>query len=214
MKRQPLACVLRLALASASTVSVAQQPLERWYLGLSLGQSSIRIDNDVVAVPGATASTVTKDDTRTGYKLYGGLRVHRNLAFEAAVDFGKFDARRTVSAPPSVAGTSNFNWQVGGWAFDAVGILPFQRFSVFGKLGVLYSTAKTLRTATGAVPLAPDLASARKSEFNPHWGVGASYDFTRSLGLRAEYEAAHRVGNENTGEGNVDLASIGLVVKF
>ena len=108
----------------------------------------------------------------------------------------------------------NFNWQVNGWTFDAVGILPFQRFSVFGKLGVLYSTAKTLRTATGAVPLAPDLANARKSEFNPHWGVGASYDFTRSLGLRAEYEAAHRVGNEKTGEGNVDLASIGLVVKF
>jgi OOP family OmpA-OmpF porin len=108
----------------------------------------------------------------------------------------------------------NFNWQVNGWTMDAVGLLPFQNFSLFGKLGLLYSTAKTLRTATGGVPLAPGFASPKKSEFNPHWGLGASYDFTRSLALRAEYEVAHKVGNEKTGEGNVDLASVGLVVKF
>ena len=215
MKRQSLAVVLGLALASASTVSFAQQPLERWYLGLSVGRSGVKIDNNVVDVPGATASSVTKDATRTGYKLYGGYRVNRNFAFEAgAVDFGKFDARRTVTAPPSLAGTANFNWQVNGWTIDAVGILPFQSFSLFGRLGLLYSTAKTLRTATGNVSVAPGFASPKKSEFNPHWGLGASYDFTRSLGLRAEYEVAHRVGNEKTGEGNVELASIGLVVKF
>jgi OOP family OmpA-OmpF porin len=215
VKRQSLAVVLGLALAPASTVSFAQQSLERWYLGLSAGQSSVRIDNEVVDVPGATASSVTKDDTRTGYKLYGGLRVHRNFAFEAgAVDFGKFDARRTVTAPPALAGTANFTWKVSGWAMDAVGILPFQRFSLFGRLGVLYSTAKTLRTATGGVSVAPGFASPKKSEFNPHWGLGASYEFSRALALRAEYEVAHRVGNEKTGEGNVDLASIGLVVKF
>jgi hypothetical protein len=62
----------------------------------------------------------------------------------------------------------NFNWQVNGWTMDAVRLLPFQNFSLFGKLGLLYSTAKTLRTATGGVPLAPGFASPKKSEFNPH----------------------------------------------
>jgi hypothetical protein len=67
VKRPFFAVLLGLTLASASSVSFAQQ-MEKWYLGLSAGQSGVSIGNEVVDVPGATASSVTKDQTRTGYK--------------------------------------------------------------------------------------------------------------------------------------------------
>jgi OOP family OmpA-OmpF porin len=203
-----------LTLASASTVAFGQQPVERWYAGGSIGQSKVKFDDSVVAVPGAATSIVAKDETDTAYKLYTGYRFNPNIAVEGGwIDFGKFRIRRDVNLP--FLGSAQLEMKVSGWNIDAVGMFPVgNRFSLFGRLGGLYSTAKTSRTGTGAVTVAPGVASAKKSEFDLHWGLGASYDFSRTVAVRAEYEQAQKVGDSSTGEGDVSLLSVGVVVKF
>jgi OOP family OmpA-OmpF porin len=188
--------------------------MERWYVGGSIGQSKVKFDDNIAAVGGATASSVTKEETDTGYKLYAGHRFSRNVAVEGGwVDFGKFSARRTVTAPG--AATLNYDAKISGWNIDAVGIWPLaNQFAIFGRLGGLYSTLKTTRTGTN-VAIAPESVSPKKSELNLHWGLGASYDFSRTIAVRAEYEQAQKVGDQaTTGEGDVRLMSLGVVVKF
>jgi hypothetical protein len=112
VKRRSLIAAIGVALASASSPSLAQQPMERWYACASIGQSALKIDDSAVGVAGAAASE-------------------------------------------------------------------------------------------------------KKSEVNVHFGVGAGYDFSRALSVRAEFEQAQNLGDRNTtGEGSPSLLSVALVVKF
>ncbi|MEI6724201.1 MAG: hypothetical protein WCO67_25845 [Betaproteobacteria bacterium] len=45
-------------------------------------------------------------------------------------------------------------------------------------------------------------------------GVGAQYDFTKTIAGRIEAQRFSKVGNSNTGSGDVDFYSAGIVVKF
>jgi len=46
-------------------------------------------------------------------------------------------------------------------------------------------------------------------------GVGAKYDLTNNMALRVEYERINNVGDKNkVGESDVDMWSLGLVVRF
>lgn len=84
MRARTLLPVLPLALALASTTALAQD--ERgFHAGLSVGQSKVNFDDDALAVAGATASSVSKDETDPHFAMEGGW-----------VDLGKFKATRNV----------------------------------------------------------------------------------------------------------------------
>jgi OmpA-OmpF porin, OOP family len=207
-------CVSLVALAALVTAGTAAAQSERgWYGGLSFGQSSVKFDDDFLAIGGATASSLSKDDTDTAFKLLAGYRLQRNFALEGGfTDFGKFSAERRVTAPAT--GTASATVKSSGLHLDAVGILPVGNFDLFAKLGLIYTTTKADLSSTGAVVLTAD-RSAKKSEINPKIGLGAEYHFSRALGVRAEYEQAFAVGDENsTGEGDIQMLSVGLTLRF
>jgi opacity protein-like surface antigen len=63
--------------------------------------------------------------------------------------------------------------------------------------------------------LAPGVSRSQEaSEVEFKFGIGASYSFTRNLALRAEFERFLDVGDSDTGEGDVDLISIGVTFRF
>ena len=212
MKAPRLAAVLAAALVSASSATPAQEA-GRAYVGGAIGQSDVRFDDSVINVPGAATNSVLASQVETGYKLFAGYRFHRNAALEAGyANFGQFHARNTTTGP---SGTAEFESKRRGWTVDAVGHWPIaEGVSLLGRLGGLFSSTSTTRTATGGVTIAAERAHPKKSELNLHWGVGVSWDFSRSMALRAEYEQAQKVGDANTGEANAGLISAGLLVRF
>ena len=114
----------------------------------------------------------------------------------------------------SPAATVSATIKNSGVTLDAVGILPLQNnFSVFGKVGAYYNETKTDCAAAGA--LACVRPSAKATETDLKLGLGLQYDFTKTIGARLEWEHFRNVGDRNTtGEGNINLYSVGIVVRF
>jgi OOP family OmpA-OmpF porin len=210
----PLTVGLGFALASANTL--AQQSTKPWYGGVSIGQSTVKIDDDALRIVGATATSLSKNETDTGYKAYVGYRLHQNFAVEGGyTDFGKISATRTMTAP--AVGTFHADSKASGWHVDAVGIWPMQNnFSLFGKLGLIFNEVKTSLGTTGAVALpAGTNTSPKHSGSNLKLGIGAGYDFTPTVGARVEWERASKLGDDSTGgKSDVDLLSVGVVFRF
>ena len=159
-----------------------------WYMGGNIGQSRATIDDVRItgSLAGFTSTSIADDNRNTGYKLFGGYRFNKNFALEGGYfDLGKFGYTATTVLP---AGTLIGNTKLDGLNLDAVGILPITgKFSVFGRIGMNYAEAKDSFSNTGAVPV-PANPNPNKHETNPKVGIGLQYDFTGSLGMRAEAE--------------------------
>lgn len=184
-----------------------------WYGGVNIGRSHAKIDADAINTGllglGFTNASTSKDENDTGYKIFAGYNFTKNFALEGGYfDLGKFSFNSTT-AP---AGTLQGTLKVSGFNLDAVGILPIQdNFSVFGRVGVQYAETKDSFSGTGAVVVTNP--NPKKSETNYKMGLGAGYDFTKTVGLRAEWER-YRVSDGLGDKGDVDLYSLGLRFKF
>jgi OOP family OmpA-OmpF porin len=183
------------------------------YGGISVGRTSASIDNTFLPITGATATTLSKDESSNGVKIFGGYRFKGNLAIEGGyVDLGKFKATRTATAP--AAGTFHADIKSGGLYADALALLPLQdNFSVFAKAGPIITVTQTSYSSTGAV-IIPGNTDAQHAEVNLKVGVGASWDFSKDFGMRVEYEFIKGAGDKTTGEADIGMFSIGFVKRF
>lgn len=201
-----------LALAAiASSFAVAGDT--GWYGGVNIGQSKAKIDNARITSnllgAGLAVSSITNDDSDTGFKLYGGYKFNKHFALEGGYfDLGKFGFTATT-AP---AGTLDGSIKLRGVNLDAVGILPInEKFSVLGRFGLNYAEARDSFSGTGAVSVANPSPSKRDTNYK--FGAGLQYDFTKLLGMRAEAER-YRVDDAVGNKGDIDLLSLGLVYRF
>jgi OOP family OmpA-OmpF porin len=186
MRKSLRPLVLAAALGVASGSAFAQG-----YIGGSIGQSDADFD---------CAGTISCDNKDTGFKLFGGYMFHPNFGVELAyADLGK----ATAVVP---FGTARFNVGAEATAFGAYGIAmaPLsESFNVFAKLGV--ASVKGEFSVSG-------LGSDSETNTSFAYGVGAGFNFTKNLGLRAEWErfTAKFEGEE----GDIDLLSLGVVFRF
>jgi OOP family OmpA-OmpF porin len=220
IKNQSLLMAL---LATALSVGVhAQemqlQPVAGWYGAANAGQSKVKIDDLDLASLDATGSE-SKDETDTAWRLAIGYQFNPYLAVEGGyVDFGRFKQEATITAP--VSGSFSGDIEARGWFIDAVGTYPLgAKVSVLGRVGTVRSTTKTSFSTggglSGALAAAGIDSSPSASEWNWRYGLGLQFDFTRSLALRLEYDQTRNVGKEDTtGEGNIDVWSLGVVLRF
>lgn len=209
------ACVAAVLLAAAPGVS-AQQADPRFYVGASLGQSSVDIDGGArtaqLTALGFRAASTSLDDSDTAGKLFAGVRVLRYFAIEGSyVDLGRTSFTSTV-APD---GSLKVSTKVTGWGLDAVGILPIgERFGVFAKIGAFRAESKADYSAAGVLRLRNG-TSDRKTTTDFKYGVGAEFAVLRNLAIRAEWERFQGLGNDRTGgERDADLVSIGIAFRF
>jgi len=192
------AAVLILGLAVIPTVAQA----ENWYAGVSVGQSEADIgacDLDI---------SCSKDETDTGVKVFAGYQFNPNGAFEFGyVDLGKFKA----SGVDSFFGNASIDWEASGFTATVVGTLPVnQNFALMGKLGIFFWDLDIHARASffGS-------GSDSDSGTDLTYGLGVKYDFTKTFGMRAEWERFQDVGdNSTTGQSDIDLFSVGVVFKF
>jgi len=170
------------------------------YLVGMVGQTKFK-DIDTT---GVTNSSVK--DTGTGIKLGGGYAFNRNFAVEGAyVDLGK----ATVSGTFLGVNFSDTR-KASGLVVVGVGMLPLgNQFTLLGRAGVINATVKEDASAGGFS------ASDKSTKVKTTFGIGASYGFTPQFAVRADFDTYRKLGDSNTtGEGTVDMISIGVVYKF
>ena len=165
-----------------------------FYAGFHIGQSSAEDACTGVSGPG-----ISCDDKDTAWKILGGYQFNRNFALEFAyTDFGEVSASGTFTA--SIEATA--------FELVAVGMLPVaDRFSVYGKIG-MYRGDTEFSTNN------PLFDNASESNTDLTFGIGVRFDFTKNLGVRAEWQKYQDVGGGDIGESDVDLISVGLIWKF
>jgi len=197
---------------AACPYAVAQD--SGWYAGGNVGRSKATIDDPRITgglLHGGFATTaITDHDHDTGYKVFGGYQFNRHFAFEGGFfDLGRMD----FTAYTLPAGTLNGALKVKGLNFDLVGFLPISaRFSAFGRVGLTRAEATDTFSGTGAVDLLDPDPGTRRA-WNPKAGLGLQYQFNPTFGLRAELER-YRITDAVDTRGDIDLASVGLVVRF
>ena len=184
-----------------------------WYVGANVGQTRAKIDDARITAQllgnGKTLTSITDDNRDTGYKLFGGYRYNKNFAVEAGYfDLGQFGFTSTTTPLGTLAG----NIRLKGFNIDAVGILPItEKFSAFGRAGLNYAQARDAFTGTGSVVVLDPTPSKRDT--NLKLGLGLQYDFTESLGMRAEGER-YRINDAVGNRGDINMYSLGLVYRF
>ena len=171
------------------------QVLAQAFVGGSIGHSDI--EEEIAAGVIDSGPVDSKD---TGWKVFGGYMFNRNLGLEVAyVDLGRTTYSGIYEGAPVTGGKID----VGGFNVGFIGSIPLsERFSLFGKIGLFIWEVEASDT-TGGLP-----ASARADGSDISFGVGLSYDFTRQLGLRAEWEMFQ------VEYVDASLLSIGLVWRF
>lgn len=186
-----------------------------WYAGAGAGWS--KFNGNVVDInptlANETYSTTSFDDTDTGWKVFAGYQFHPNWAVELAyTDLGKFSFNANVSGGPGGASATEYGEvKPTCWSLSAVGILPLRdNFSLFGKAGACRwdDHFRSHETTVGGTVIPYPVGSTGT---DLTFGVGAKYDFTRNLGVRAEWERFDNVVHDRT---SVDLWSVSLQYKF
>ncbi|WP_126452971.1 outer membrane beta-barrel protein [Sulfuriflexus mobilis] len=183
----------------------------QWYVGASAGRTDYDLsesDFDAAFAAAGFTSSTDIEDTDTGYKAFVGWQFHKNFAVELGyVDLGTYDIDTIITAP--VSATFNGDADVDGYSLSLVGSYPAtDNFSVIGRLGAYFWDVNSQGTASvgaTAVNLNGD-----DSGTDIVLGVGAQYDFNKTIGIRAEYEVYKDVGDED----DIDFLSAGIVVRF
>jgi OOP family OmpA-OmpF porin len=165
------------------------------YLGASAGQSNF----DTGCAPGLSC-----DETDTAWKVFGGLEVNEFISLEIGyADFGEATANDA---------TYSASAEVNGMTVQLVGTYMLNpSFTLLGKggFGILHTDVKG--TDTGVAFTVED------TDLEWSLGLGAQYNFNKSVGLRLEWERYFEVGSPDangTGESDIDLVTAGVVFKF
>lgn len=187
---------------------------EGFYGGLSAGISSVEIDednfNDALTSAGAVVTSSETDEKDVGFKAYLGYQFNPYFAVEGGyVDLGSSEYKADF-----VGGDAKVEWQSAGIFFAGVGRLPMgDKFAMFGKAGAFFSNTTADISASGPGGSASDDYDA--DEVGMMLGIGAEYQMTETIALRAEWERFLDVGDEDeTGEGDIELLSVGVTVSF
>lgn len=228
---------IRVALFAAFPVfamTPSAQALEmatNFYVVASLGQSdivnsTIQRDNDAIVwanlnrLKNTTISNISsgRDKSEHGAKLQLGYQFDPNFAVEGGyVDLGKTNYLATYKLTPLLGtaawASSSREIRLSGWNISGVGILPIdERFSLFGKLGLIRTQVKT--SDNGAAGFT-SVAGYTQHKWRPTYGVGGKYAVSQSFAVRAELDRYDGLGDSSTtGKADVNLWSLGLEGRF
>jgi len=198
--------ILAIGLISAlSSTAMA----EGMYLAIDVGQTTAK--DACVDLPAG----FTCNDKSTAFRFGGGYQFTPNFGIEAT--YGLLGTAK-ISGVLISAGTPiamNFDVTNTTLQASAIGTLPLsENFSIFGKMGVASSTI-TLKGRGTAAGFSATLPERTKTKSNLAYGVGAQFNLTPKVGIRAQYENLGEVGDDiETPKVKLSLISAGLVVKF
>jgi len=175
--------------AAVAALSVATVPAAfadenaGWYLGGGIGQFNAQIDdfNEV-------DDTVDRwDEDDTAYKLFGGYRLNKVLAFELAyINLGE----PSGAVVPGI----NVDSSVDGFAPYVVGTLPLGNFfEVYARLGYFFYDA-----TLGVEDTLDNRVEFDEESEDLVYGAGIGANIGEKLNIRFEYEKFDLEGLDDT----------------
>lgn len=211
---QTLRLLCLTGLGSLLSITTAHAQVESYfYGGAGLGQSRARIDESRISnrltSEGASQTNMTKDESDTAYKVFGGYQFNRNFAVEGGYfNLGKFGFQSTTVPVGSYTGQIKLQ----GFNLDLVGTLPLnERWSAIARLGAQYAQARDSFSSTGSVRI-PN-ANPSKTAANLKLGLGVQYEVNPSMFVRAEAER-YRINDAIGNRGDINMFSASLVIPF
>jgi OmpA-OmpF porin, OOP family len=144
-------------------------------------------------------------DSDTGYRLKLGYKYSRYFAVEGEL----VDTGPAAHNPFASPGALTPSFRSTGFGVDTVATLPLWRFSFYGKLGAFRGDGRSNGFSTYNTSLFVDPTRGTKLRA----GLGLRYDFTRTLGVRAELERQAPLGS-SPNEGEADQFSVGVSWRF
>jgi OOP family OmpA-OmpF porin len=183
-----------------SGLLAATQASAQAFVGGSFGKSDI---DDSIAFNGPNDPLITSgtvDGKDTAFKVFGGYMFNRHFGVEGAyVNLGEASYSGDFFGLPVTGGKV----EVSGFNVAALGSYPItEQFSVFGKIGLFIWESEASDT-TGGLPF-----SNQADGTDISFGLGVGYNFTRNLGVRAEWERFKLDDVDAT------LISLGVVWRF
>jgi hypothetical protein len=161
------------------------------------------------------SSSLDKKDSSFGF--LAGYRFTPYLAAEGAyLDLGAlaYRARTQGSFPddPTTL-TTNFDSETSGIALSGLAILPVSyRLEVYARAGVLLATNNFKLFLEDRGDTFHDEFSESSTDLLA--GAGVSWSFFEIYDARLEFQRVFDAGDEATGEGDVDVVSLGIKVAF
>lgn len=183
---------------------VASPASATFYGGGAVGQGSS--DLGLSDMSDGSQLTGNVDDSATGWRLYGGYKVFRFFAVEAAwMDVGEVsvDATSDGSGLIYVPGSVTSELSADGYALAGLGVLPIgSKYQLFAKMGYFFWDAEMSIANGGST-----LAGGTDGE-DMLYGAGFVWNYTGPGSLRLEYET---IDMDAMG---VDTLSAGLSFRF
>jgi OOP family OmpA-OmpF porin len=180
---------LAAALAAVSMVAVPaefaqqQEEVSGFYLGAGAGQFNAHIDD----VDDVDATVDEWDEDDTAYKVFGGYRLNRFLAFE--VDYVNLG-----EPSGSVVPGFNVDSSVDGFAPFVVGTVPLgPYFEVYGRAGYYFYDA-----TTGVTDALDNRVEFDEESEDFVYGAGVGANIGEKFNLRFEYEKYDIEGLDDT----------------
>jgi OOP family OmpA-OmpF porin len=190
-----LACFAVAASLALPAAAQAQSNTLGFYGGLNLGQSQAR-EFDCTGLPSC-------EDRGSAWKVFGGYQFHPNVAAEVAYfSLGQFRA-----GDPAI-GEEIIRSSLGEASIVAL-FHGSDRVSIFGRVGAYYASTKGTFTATSGAQV-----SAKENNSGLAFGAGLQFFITRNLALRGEVERFAKVGSGDIGDSDIDVYSLGALLKF
>lgn len=235
--------MLASALATVLMCAAAGAQAEGWYSSLTGGVDSVDLSKnmlDTAFTAQMTAPVTARARTLTGYtssfddsSSVWGLNVGYQWGKFVAVEVGYVNLGKALyrgSFTSSDGNTATVDPTYGfsarfvnsGPTLAAVGILPLgDRFEVHGRGGILFSKSRFVLPSVvpvdpplnAATPLTLTTREARERTQDPFVGVGAGWNVNDSFTLRVEYHKYLDVGDNDTGEADIDQISLSAVFR-
>ena len=141
-----------------------------------------------------------------GHRMKLGYKYSRYFSVEG--EFSDYARPADVFSNPASLTSSSFRST--GFGVDTVATLPLWNFSFYGRMGAYRGDRNNF--ATYATSMLAD-STTRGSRWR--YGLGMRYDFTKSLGVRAEFERhTANLGAPLSGDLDADQVSIGVSWRF
>lgn len=212
-----------------------------WYFGLSggittSGESKSDITNKIIrdiqtglAPQGLalTAATVNADldDSDNGWGVHIGYRFNQYVAAEVGyLDLGKFVYTSTMALTiaPAAGGAAQVvntaidqRLEASGAFASVIGMYPIgDSFDVHVRGGLLFSDVRNrIGQTVNNDPATFASFETKDSKEELFGGIGATWNINASYSVRVEYQKFLDVGEDRTGERDIDLINVSLLFR-
>ncbi len=202
-----------LVFAGFTFLGVGAAQAEVGYIGLGGGSTNATFDKK--SAEENSGPDISADESDSGWRVFGGYQINENLSIEGAyVNLGKV----TAKAPTF---NDTYKTEVTGVELSVVGFNQVSKdFSMYLRGGVI-DWKSDWKVCLGGLGCDSGTASGADLVL----GIGGKYNFTKHVGLRAEYtlydldetKTGGRVsgsGSSKVGAGSFKLLTLSGVIDF